>query len=453
MNAQNYVVPCFKKKQVESSTSQTKKMEDSLMDLYRKASNPMRTNKQNIRLADTPFVRDDVKSNASARSRRSESSASSKHSAASSRGSRRSRMSRRSRASSKKTRRKKSSGSFNEQPAFFESVKLPPTRLSEQQQMRLRAEKTREKQVLLHELSRMQMSGSQLCRNLSMDDNLADIEYELNRTKAKDDCVSTVAFMKDAIKFGVTGIEMLNSRFKVLKLNGWSSEATRDMNRYDRSLTKLYTRYMRKGSVSPILELGFLLFGSMILCHMKNSFMGGMMGGGQTAASPPQAAAPRQPPVASRNVPFSRPNTSATTTTPTAPAPTTRRTMRRPNTTNVPSMRPTMRRPNTTPNTHPSMGPLSSLNIPQQPIATAVTPPPPPAAVVMMMGRMRPPAQMTEVLSEAGSELSFAEVDLDEKHQKTDAIDEIDASSQVDGPADRNDAAEENDSDGESMRF
>ena len=70
-----------------------------------------------------------------------------------------------------------------------------------------------------------------------------------------------------------------------------------------------------------------------------------------------------------------------------------------------------------------------------------------------MMGRMRPPAQMTEVLSEAGSELSFAEVDLDEKHQKTDAIDEIDASSQVDGPADRNDAAEENDSDGESMRF
>ena len=165
--------------------------------------------------------------------------------------------------------------------------------------MRLQAEKTREKQVLLHELSRMQMSGSQLCRNLSMDDNLADIEYELNRTKAKDDCVSTVAFMKDAIKFGVTGIEMLNSKFKVLKLNGWSSEATRDMNRYDRSLTKLYTRYMRKGSVSPILELGFLLFGSMILCHMKNSFMGGMMGSSSSPAAPsaPQrsTAAPSHP--------------------------------------------------------------------------------------------------------------------------------------------------------------
>ena len=99
--------------------------------------------------------------------------------------------------------------------------------------------------------------------------------------------------MKDAIKFGVTGIEMLNSKFKVLKLNGWSSEATRDMNRYDRSLTKLYTRYMRKGSVSPILELGFLLFGSMILCHMKNSFMGGMMG--QPPPHRQQHSAPQRP--------------------------------------------------------------------------------------------------------------------------------------------------------------
>ena len=268
-------------------------MEDSLVDLYRKASNPMRTNKQNIRLADTPFVREDVRSRSSSRhSERSHSSVSSRRSKVSSRRSRRSHASSR-KGSQRKRRSTPQPPQFEDPPAFFESVKAPPTRLSEPQRMRLQAEKTREKQVLLHELSRMQMSGSQLCRNMSMDDNLADIEYELNRTKAKDDCVSTVAFMKDAIKFGVTGIEMLNSKFKVLKLNGWSSEATRDMNRYDRSLTGLYTRYMRKGSVSPILELGFLLFGSMILCHMKNSFMGGMMGA--AASTPPAAQRPQRP--------------------------------------------------------------------------------------------------------------------------------------------------------------
>ena len=442
--------PLFQKEASRKFDKQ-QKMEDSLMDLYRKASNPMRTNKQNIRLADTPFVRDDVKSKRSSRSR-GRSSTPSRRSSVSSRESRRSR---RSRQPSERNFRKKSAGSthFNEPPAFFESVRPSPTRLSEQQRSRLQVEKTREKQVLLHELSRMQMSGSQLCRDLSMEDNLADIEYELNRTKAKDDCVSTVAFMKDAIKFGVTGIEMVNSKFKVLKLNGWSSEATRDMNRYDRSLTKLYTRYMRKGSVSPILELGFLLFGSMILCHMKNSFMGGMMGGASPAATQASQPPPRQPPPPSRNVPFNRPAAAPAAATPAA-AP--RRTMRRPNTSNTPSMRPTMRRPNTTPAAHPVMGPLSSLNIPQQQIATAVTPPPvhagPPAVAVMMMGRMMPPRQMTEVLSEAGSELSFAEVDIDEKRQKADAIDEIDASSQFSESVNRN-VAEENDSDGESMRF
>ena len=145
----------------------------------------MRTNKQNIRLADTPFVREDVRSRSSSRhSERSHSSVSSRRSKVSSRRSRRSHASSR-KGSQRKRRSTPQPPQFEDPPAFFESVKAPPTRLSEPQRMRLQAEKTREKQVLLHELSRMQMSGSQLCRNMSMDDNLADIEYELNRTKAK----------------------------------------------------------------------------------------------------------------------------------------------------------------------------------------------------------------------------------------------------------------------------
>lgn len=73
----------------------------------------------------------------------------------------------------------------------------------------------------------------------------------------------------------------------------------------------------------------------------------------------------------------------------------------------------------------------------------------PPTMAVMMMGRMIPPPQMSEVLSEAGSEPSFAEVDLDEKRQKAEVIDEIDASSRVEYGNVEDDASE----DGESMRF
>lgn len=65
---------------------------------------------------------------------------------------------------------------------------------------------------------------------------------------------------------------------------------------------------------------------------------------------------------------------------------------------------------------------------------------------------MMPPPQMNEVLSEAGSEPSFTEVDLDEKRQKANVIDEIDASSQVEREQVEEDMDNVSD-DGESMRF
>ena len=64
-----------------------------------------------------------------------------------------------------------------------------------------------------------------------------------------------------------------------------------------------------------------------------------------------------------------------------------------------------------------------------------------------------PPPQMNEVLSEAGSEPSFAEVDLDEKRQKADVIDEIDASSQVEHETVEENMYDDVSDDGESMRF
>ena len=419
--------------------------EDSLMDLYRKAANPLRTNRDKIRLNDTPFVRDDVRSRES--SRRSEddevesrnSRQSSRRSRQSSRRSRQS--SRRSQQSSRRSQqssRARSRAVPKSPPAFFASQKR--SRLTENQLERLRVEKEREKQVLLHELSRMQMGGSQVCRNMSMNNNLADIEYELNRTKAKDDCVSTVAFMKDAIKFGVTGIEMLNSKFKVLKLQGWGNEATRDMNRYDRSLTKLYTRYMRKGSVSPILELGFLLFGSMLITHMKNSFLGGL--GGPAAAAPAAAA----PPPPSRNVPFQRPPAPASRPPDRQQQPpVSRPTMRQPVMRQPPAappvvqqMRPTMRRPNVS-----STGPLPGVHVPPAVMSTAPTMvvAPPTRMTVMMMTSANPVREDTA--SETSSEPSIEEVDLEAKKEK-EVIDEIDARSEASGDTVLDD---------ESMRF
>ena len=286
----------------------------SLLDLYKKVSNPTRTNKDKIHLRRSPFVVGEHHFQNSARlsppihssSRKapqepSEQSyrRSSRHS---SRRSSRHSSERSSRRSS--TRQARRSAAKSTRPKFFSEVPdSRRTRLGAMDQRAMEEEKLREKTVLLHELSRMEMSGSKMARQFSISDPLADIEFELNRTRAKEDCVSTVSFMKDSIRLGVTGVELLNNRFKVLKLQGWSGEATKDMSRYDRSLTKLYTRYMRRGSVSPIVELGFLIFGSMLVTHMKNAFLGP-----STSGPSMFSAAPSAPPPPSRNIPFTTPD-------------------------------------------------------------------------------------------------------------------------------------------------
>ena len=135
-------------------------------------------------------------------------------------------------------------------------------------------------------------------------DSLADIEFEHNRIKCNEEQISAVNFMKDMIKLGATGIELANNKFKLLRLNRWSSDVTAEMDRYDRPLSKIYQRYWRKGSVSPFVELAVLLFGGLIFHHFKNVLFG--VGGNQPRSEPLRAAAPARA-CRRRNVPFSMP--------------------------------------------------------------------------------------------------------------------------------------------------
>ena len=125
-----------------------------------------------------------------------------------------------------------------ERPAFF----------TEGQKVFVERNQQMEKAVLLNEYNRLRIGGSATGRVLSENDNIADIRWELNRVKTNDDCMSTVAVMKDMIKLGTTFVDMGNRRFNVLKLNGpggnWAQECTKDMNRFDRCLTKLYQKYI-----------------------------------------------------------------------------------------------------------------------------------------------------------------------------------------------------------------
>lgn len=287
----------------------------SIADLYKAAANPMRTNLENVRkssgLQNIDEDEQSIKSNISRRSNVSPPP-----------------TSERSFVSQKSSVSKKSHHSAEE---IINSYISRRSRNMERKMEEIhnfpdiQEEKRREKTVFLHELNRMKMAGSIPTRNYDENDNLADIAYECSRIKANEDQVSTVSFMKDFIKLGATGLELMNNKFNILRLNGWSGEVTGDMERYNRPLSKIYQRYWRKGSVSPFLELGFLLFGSLIVHHFKNLLMGGAMSSSSPPSPPTRVSSSAQ----SRNVPFNFGNNANSNSNENVQQ-TKRKTMRRP---------------------------------------------------------------------------------------------------------------------------
>ena len=127
-----------------------------------------------------------------------------------------------------------------------------------------------EKQALLHELRRLEMAGTQLTKAFTMADSTDAMDFELERHRVASDTASSVNFMSDALKLGCQGLEMMNEKVgQLLHLDGWSAELTRDMGRFKGPLQRIYKRVFRRGSPSPFLELGFLIFGSMAMHHMR----------------------------------------------------------------------------------------------------------------------------------------------------------------------------------------
>lgn len=138
----------------------------------------------------------------------------------------------------------------------------------------------REKQGYLLELEKWKMQGITTTKQFSMNDSLDDIQFEYDRIKMNMDTVSGVNFMKDAMKLMFTGVELANSKMgPILQLDGWSSEVTSDMQKYNNCLEKIYKKHWRKGSMAPESELAFMVVGSMLVFHFKAKFFGNVRSG------------------------------------------------------------------------------------------------------------------------------------------------------------------------------
>lgn len=164
-----------------------------------------------------------------------------------------------------------------------------------------------EKQGYLIELQGLERRGVALSRSFSMRDSVAELEFELQKQQS---CLSTanaVSFMRDSLKMAFNGVEIANNRLgPFLSIDGWADSITADMKRFDNALERLYKRYWRKSQMSPLMELAWIIVGSLVAHHFKQKFFGpvrSVFPVSTTTAPPAAAAAPpaaRRPPPAAR---------------------------------------------------------------------------------------------------------------------------------------------------------
>jgi hypothetical protein len=150
-----------------------------------------------------------------------------------------------------------------------------------------------EKQGLLIELRRMESRGVKLSRRFGEEDSIEELEFEVVRQNSAVSTDTAVSFAREMMRFGLVGIEMANKRLgPFLALDGWSDSVCQDMRRYDHALERLYKQYWRKHQVSPLLEIGSIIIGSMVMWHFQSSLFG-----------PPAAASRQASPSATTRAP------------------------------------------------------------------------------------------------------------------------------------------------------
>lgn len=134
-----------------------------------------------------------------------------------------------------------------------------------------------EKRKYLLDLDKLRLQGARLTREYTMKDSLADIRFEFDSHRSNYDVVDTVNFMKEVLAGGFVLIEALNQQFgPILQLRGWAAYMKQNMGRFDRLLERAYHRWWRHGQPSPVMEFGWLVFGSMLMWHVQNRYLGGL---------------------------------------------------------------------------------------------------------------------------------------------------------------------------------
>jgi len=148
---------------------------------------------------------------------------------------------------------------------------IPETREHVEAKKASEVDITLEKEALLYELEIMEKQGSiKLHRQLTISDDLDTIQYQYDRANMIISTQQTVEWAKTGIRMGSGLIETFAKKFGISMVDGFSNNLCKDMNKFNKPLTKMYRKYWRRGSSSPETELAMIVFGALAMTVLAN---------------------------------------------------------------------------------------------------------------------------------------------------------------------------------------
>jgi len=130
-----------------------------------------------------------------------------------------------------------------------------------------------EKKEILYQLNRLQLKGTKIPHNFTINSNIDDMRNEYNKIIRDRDIDSSVRFQRKMLMAFVTGTEYLNTRYDpfTIKLEGWSEQVHENIEDFDDIFEELHVKYKSKGkSMPPELRLFISLSGSAFMFHLTS---------------------------------------------------------------------------------------------------------------------------------------------------------------------------------------
>ena len=150
-----------------------------------------------------------------------------------------------------------------------------------------------EKKELLYQFDRLEKRGIKVPKRYSLNSDLEEMKLDYEKLKKEKEVDASIAFQRKCLMAFASGTEFLNSRFDPfdVKLDGWSSSVSDEINTYDDIFEELHEKYSGSSKMMPEMRLLFSLGGSAFMYNLtQKMFSNSLPGMGDVLRQNPDLA-------------------------------------------------------------------------------------------------------------------------------------------------------------------